>query len=47
MIRRLLWWLGGFRTPCRWWGHVRDWPEMEQCCWCGTHMPLEEQSDER
>lgn len=30
---------------CSWAGHGRDWPEMEQCGRCGTHMPLEDDSD--
>lgn len=25
---------------CRWFGHNRDWPEMERCCRCNVYMPL-------
>lgn len=30
------------RWVCRRFGHARDWPEMETCCRCGTHMPLDD-----
>lgn len=42
MFRRIWWLLGGLRWPCRWWGCSRDWPEMEQCQYCGKFMPLED-----
>lgn len=29
------------KLGCRWFGHSRDWPEMERCCRCGAPMALE------